>query len=375
MNGTTDPRENGLMYGVTSTPGSIRAEWKKRLPHWMQPFLTWLIGYPYIGQKPLFQSKPWWMAIAIPAATLVLGMALSIAIVNQGGYALFALPVSWLMIVHGARSLQVHICHQGIHENMSGDPIKDRLIVEIVSTLLVVHDHDGYKADHDGIHHPRLSSDEIPDRRFTVEVMKIEMGASKQDNLRRFISALLSARIHALFLASRCKANYIASPPYRRIMAYAWLVIVLTVTTISQKWVEIVIGCVLPMTLLYQMSAMCQFVTEHLWARQRQPGQSAKEHHLSLLVNRHLGDSLPKAGLHNLEWLAGWTGWWTRLVLYHVPVRLGILVADLPVHGGHHLWPLDKRWTNAIYTYENWLIRRAGCPSSSWEAMEKYWNS
>ena len=51
----------------------------------------------------------------------------------------------------------------------------------------------------------------------------------------------------------------------------------------------------------------------------------------------------------------GWMIWWTRLLLYHVPVRLGIMVADLPVHGSHHLWPRDKHWANAIHAYREVL--------------------
>src|SRR5436305_5839114 len=91
--------------------GAVRTEWKERLPGWMQPFLTWLMGYPYRGQKPLLGEKPWWLAVLIPAAILATGLALAVVTVDQGGYAWLALPVAWLMVVNGARALQVHICH------------------------------------------------------------------------------------------------------------------------------------------------------------------------------------------------------------------------------------------------------------------------
>src|SRR5262249_54537964 len=135
-------------------------------------------------------------------------------------------------------------------------------------------------------------SNDDPDRRFTIKVMNIEPGAPKRENLKRFIAALFSVTVHAKFLAARVKANYITPPAYRRLMSYAWLAIVMTVTALSEKRIEIVVGCVFPMTFLYQVSAMCQFVTEHLWAAPRLPGQSAREHYLSMLVNRHLGDPL-----------------------------------------------------------------------------------
>ena len=85
-------------------------------------------------------------------------------------------------------------------------------------------------------------------------------------------------------------------------IAFAWLAIVIAVVVTSQKWVEFFIGCVVPMTFLYHVSAMCQFVTEHFWARQRQAGQTGKDHYLSLLLNRHLGDPLPEVGSKGIAW-------------------------------------------------------------------------
>lgn len=329
----------------------VRADWNARLPRWIQPFLTWLIGYPYAGQKALIPNKPWWVATLMATVTLGLGLALSFSIVTRGGYAWLGIPITWLMVICGARTFQVYICHQGVHENLTGNAAKDRIVVEVVSTVLVVQNYDGYQADHKDIHHPRLASDADVDRQFVTEVMKINPGACKEHNKKMFWQSMISPKIHALFLLARLRANYVICPSYRRMMAVASLVTIVLILLTCQKWMEFFVGCVLPMTILYHMSAMCQFVTEHFWARGRQAGQSAKDHYLSLLVNRHLGDPLPASGLRGLEWLSAWTVWWTRLFLYHVPVRLGILVGDLPVHGSHHLWPLEKRWTDPIFTF------------------------
>lgn len=333
------------------TPAAVRADWKARLPRWMQPLLTWLMGYPYPGQKPLLGKKPWWIAVLIPAAVLSLGLGLSVVVIEAGGWAWLAIPVAWLMVVNGARTLQVHICHQGIHGALTGHRGTDRAVVEAVSTVLVIQDHDGYQTDHDGVHHPRLASADDPDRRFITEVMNIEPGIDRSTNRWRFLVALLSPRVHATLLVGRLRANFWSGPAYRRLMAVAWAVVVVAILVESERWQAFAVGCVLPMTLLYHASAMCQFLTEHLWFRHRRPGQSAKDHYRSMLLNRHLGDPLPDHGLTGRQWLAGWVVWWARLLLYHLPVRLGVLVADLPVHGSHHLWPLDPRWTNAICAF------------------------
>jgi chloramphenicol-sensitive protein RarD len=350
----SDPRRRRRL-----TAGEVRIEWQERLPGWLQPFLTWLMGYPYPGQKPLLGNRPWWLAVLTPACALALGLALAFAVIEVGGWAWLALPVAWMMAINGARALQVHVCHQGVHDALSGDPATDRLVVEAVSTLLLLHDYRGYRADHAGIHHPHLAGPDDPDRLFTTEVMKIRPGADVRANRARFLAALVSPRAHALFLFTRLKANFIDCPAWRRLLSVAWLAAVFAALLISQKWQAFLLGCALPMTLLYQASAMCQFVTEHFWVRRRRQGQSAKEHYQSLLLNRHLGDPLPDGERKGLAWWAGWATWWARLSLYHLPVRLGILVADLPVHGAHHLWPLDRRWANAIYAYRQ-LADEAG---------------
>src|SRR5262249_48144542 len=137
---------------------------------------TWVVGYPYAGQKPLFPNKPWWLVALVPALVLALGVGLSAVIVHQGGFAWLAIPLAWLLVVNGARTLLALIIHHGVHGNLTGDPTRDRAVVEVLSTLLLVQGHDGYKHDHDGVHHPRLASDDDPDRQFTLEVMRITPG-------------------------------------------------------------------------------------------------------------------------------------------------------------------------------------------------------
>ena len=332
-------------------PAEFRADWRDRLPRFMQPFLTWLMGYPYPGQKPSFPLKHWTLAVGFWGSVCVLGIASTFCLLNVAGFALVALPVSMLLTVSGARALQVHICHQGIHKNLSGNPRIDRIVVEVISTVIVVQNFDGYEHDHDGIHHPRLASDEDPDLKFILGVMNLKPWLTKQANRKRFFKALISPKIHALFLAGRLRANFVTSPLYRRLMSLGWLLLVVAAVLASGMWLEFIVGCVLPMTGLYAMSAMAQFYTEHFWVEKRKAGQSAKQHFTSLLVNRHLGDPLPPSDAPAIYWFALWIMWWARLFLYHLPIRLGVLPANLPVHGGHHLWPLDKGWTNSVFTF------------------------
>ncbi|MDM4018198.1 fatty acid desaturase [Roseiconus lacunae] len=334
-----------------SPVGVVREEWKDRFPAWMQFFLTWLIGCPFKGQRPLIANKPWWLAVAIPVAILALGLATAFACVMIGGEAMVLLPIAWLMEVHGARTLQVHICHQGVHGNLTGISWLDQLIVEVVSTLLLIQSEEDYRNDHCGTHHPALASSEDPDRQFTVEIMGLQPGRSVAQNLVAFFGSMLSPKIHAIFAIGRVRSNLTTNSRIRRLAALAWIAFVAVIVAMFIGPIEFILTVFIPLVILYSLSAMCQFVTEHFWVTTRLPGQSAKEHNNALLINRHLGDPLPSTDCTGVDWLWQWSLWWMRLWFYHLPFRVGVLVGDLPVHGSHHMWPKESRWTEALYSF------------------------
>lgn len=340
----------------------FRSEYKSRFPGFMQPFLTWLMGRPYPGQKPLVPVKHWSLTVLTFMVIWASGIASACWAINTGGVSLFVLPVSLLLTVCGARALQVHICHQAIHKNLSGKwlvvrsrdkktiSLLDFIIAEVISTMIMVQDATAYEHDHDGVHHPDLASGNDPDFKFIVEVMNLKPWLSKEENRKRFFTALFSPKIHGLFLLGRLYANYVGSPLYRRLMSFGWLLIVVVAVALSGMWLEFgfVIFC---MTVPYSMSAMAQFFTEHFWTEKRKPGQSAKQHHDNKLLNRYLCDPLPDVSMWTVVGAAAWAIFWARVAFVHVPVRLGITCADLNVHGSHHLWPLHKGWTDSIYTF------------------------
>ena len=326
----------------TSQVGAVREEWKERLPTWMQFFLTWLIGCPYKGQRPLIANKPWWVAVSIPISILGLGLALALACVSLGGNTMLLLPIAWILEVNGARTLQVHICHQGVHGNLTGIGWLDKLVVEVISALLLLQPEGDYRYDHCDTHHPALASSDDPDRRFTVEVMGLKPGHSTVRNSIAFFCSMLSLRIHAIFAIGRIRSNLTTNSRVRRLAALAWIVMIGVIVARHIGWTGFILAAVVPLVMLYSLSAMCQFVTEHFWVTTRLVGQSAKEHNTALLINRHLGDPVPSKACTGFDWLWQWSVWWFRLCVYHLPFRVGVLVGDLPVHGSHHMWPKES---------------------------------
>ncbi len=98
------------------------------------------------------------------------------------------------------------------------------------------------------------------------------------------------------------------------------------------------VGWVMPVSIGYNISALLQFLSEHMWFCAIQGRQERRK---SLTVGRFLMDPIPT---RRVDWIV----WWTRLVLLHIPARLAILVADLSQHDLHHIKPMSK-WSMAAY--------------------------
>lgn len=121
------------------------------LYNFSQSFLTWLTGKSYSGQKPLFSSsKGYELTTAI--ASLFGGATASTLILHSSPFLLPLLSISWLVTVGAARKTLTCIIHRCVHYQFFGDK-RDRILAEILSTLIMVQGFDGYRHDHVKCHH------------------------------------------------------------------------------------------------------------------------------------------------------------------------------------------------------------------------------
>ncbi len=137
----------------------------------IQAFLTWMTGKPYPGQQPLFRSsKEWEVTTAI--ACLVGGGLGSSLIFTTSPFLLPLLIPIWLVTVGSARTLLTSIIHRCVHYQFWGDR-RDRVLAEILSTLILVQSFDSYRHDHVKCHHhiDRFATWEgDPDAKFMLAV-------------------------------------------------------------------------------------------------------------------------------------------------------------------------------------------------------------
>lgn len=318
------------------------------LHEWGQHLLTWFTGRPLPGQTPWHRSTPNQQILA--AVVWLFAGAF-------GGYFLLTattmlwplLPVAWLCVVSSARRLQVSIFHVTVHAAFTGNKRADRLIGELISVVLFISPYDHYYFEHVVLHHPVETFGTIkdPDLAFLV-MLGFKPGMTKRELWQRLLATVFSPKFHLLFFAARLKANFVGSrgrPTSRARLAAAYVFNagLLAAVAYANLWYAFLLCWFFPLTLLYHVSAILQFVCEHRWLLKRLPDEPAKMYVSRMTVGRFLGSRFPAKG-----GLAA-KGLWSLKMLGHGLSRVAVMVNGLPEHDWHHRHPRSKEWPNSVY--------------------------
>jgi hypothetical protein len=128
----------------------------------------------------------------------------------------------------------------------------------------------------------------------------------------------------------------------RRIFSVAW-VCVLAAYSYSIGFLGFMVVIFIPMFILYNFSALINFMTEHSWMNEQGMVQS-KPQYASKCWGRFCGQRYPaRSGVfHKVLW-------WMVMLGYHLPVRLFALIGDVTVHDVHHLYNYPAQRENWVY--------------------------
>lgn len=342
-------RENGdPSAAARGSAGRDVRESLRRLPGPIQPLLTWLTGKPLLQQQPLFRRTRAgflaWTLLELASST-----AASAMIVRGARWQWPGLLLSWVLTAGAARKLQVTVLHHCVHANFSGSAKLDRWIVEIFSSILLVLDFESYRHDHVTVHHSKkLATLEDPDLKFLLALGFLP-GVPRAALWRRLAWTLISPRFHGSFLMARLTSNFARAAPHRRLMALGVHTAVLAIVAATDAWLVWLVAWIFPLTFLYHVAALLQFICEHRWLRVADPGQPAKVVLARLTAGRFMGESPPPPGLAAVRGSWAWGGWAARMLLIHLPFRLLVMVGDLPQHDWHHRHVHARDWPNAAY--------------------------
>ena len=137
---------------IEGTNNEVR-ESMRVIPEIFQPFLTWITGKPYKGQKAWHRTPSYHLVTA--TSVLILGVWGTVySMMHQGLYWVL-LPLTWLLTVSAGRKFQAMIIHQCSHYTFFASHQWNIWFGEFLSTILLLRDFDSYLKDHGPNHHSK----------------------------------------------------------------------------------------------------------------------------------------------------------------------------------------------------------------------------
>jgi hypothetical protein len=298
-------------------------------------FSSWLTGKAHSGKK-INTIFIWWSYTLSVLIAFFIGMACIVytdKIPQQ--------IIGALLILFSSRRLAAVVIHQAVHHRLSGNEKVDMLIGELCSIITFSQDYRSYKMDHCKLHHsPETFATESDPILIFLERCGLTHGMSKSDLILGFWSCMLSPLFHFKFMVKRAIHNFDVKRPVR-LLLFSGYSFFLVSELYSQNNISGSILLFLGLILLYQISAFVEICSEHLWFGNTEERRNTEYFYADISWGRFCGLPYPMVKNNVLAW-------YVVNLFYHLPIRLFILVGDLPQHDFHHRHPIVVNWTNAI---------------------------
>lgn len=343
-----------LQFAAGKRLSSVRESYL-RFPSWTQPFWTRLTGKPLPYEQPLVcLPAPLAMGLDVTMAVLVCALHLNLLTAENpllllAGCAMT--PVFALYLTGALRKAQVVYGHHAIHGTLFRQRSKANAYAARGLTIFALSQNEAeYEKDHLD-HHRRTIFTTLDDSDAALlYACGVQPGRPLRELNRALFITLVSLRYHLWFIKARLMSN-LRRPPVERAIAVAWMVLIFIFAPLHYGVVATCLALWLPLTILYQMSALLQFATEHVWLTGDAPGANAHAY-AQRCHGRFSGERVPGTDGAPAS-VRTWLAWWTRTLCLHVPMRLAVLVGDLPAHDWHHLVAAvghsTSSWPRAIY--------------------------
>lgn len=322
------------------------------LPRFTQPFLTWVTGVPRSGDTLRVRWSPALAALAGAAQTAA-GVALGAYALTLPWFGLVPLLLlAWLTTAGGMRRLDVVLVHQTLHQMVTQGKAGNRVVSEIVTTLLWRPPYDENRKEH-LLHHAFPCSLRDGDTLY-LRATGARPDMPEAEFRRYLVRAVFSPKHHWVFISGRIRANFLSRQPlYRLAMAYACLAATITALALTGWWAQWLLLWVVPVTFFFQNQTLLYTLSEHRWWLFDNAERLTRAQRDQLTFGRFCGRPVPETrGLGaGRRWLA-WSGWWARMVLVYAPYRMFVLVGDTVQHDLHHVRPKCD-WANSSWVRDD----------------------
>jgi fatty acid desaturase len=266
------------------------------------------------------------------------------------------------------RRLDVVVVHQTLHQMFARSNAGNRVVSEIVTTLLWRPPYDDNRREH-LLHHAYPCSLRDGDTNY------LRATGARPDMTRRefqayLLAALVSPKHHWSFFSSRVKANFFSRPPaYRLAMSVVFLAATGVLLTVTGWWVPWLLLWFVPVTFFFQNQTLLYTLSEHRWWLFDNAERLTKAQRDQLTFGRFCGQPVPEtASMSAIGRAAAWIDWWLRMVLVYTPYRMFVLVGDTVQHDLHHVRPKCD-WANSSYVRNEELVTSANRYFEAWGGL------
>lgn len=319
-----------------------REELAGRLPLAAQPFVTWLSGIRGARERRGGGISSI-AVIGLGVLSILAGLALialALATALPIAVPLYLLGVGF--VAGGMRRLDVLVIHQSLHYKVLKTPRANRILGEVLTTLLLRTPYRQNQKSH-LMHHRAPCAEEDDDVLFLRDA-GLPLQPDRRTLYWRVLGICLSPRFHARFLADRLRVNFIEARPVARLAmswAYAGLLLAPGLVYGADYLIGLGLFWIVPLTVGFHISNFLYTATKHRWwvFSNRVIREQDKKDLLSF--TRVCCSPAPEG-----RGAGAWGAWWLKALLIHLPVRLFVVVGDTVHHDLHHIAP-NCDWPNS----------------------------
>lgn len=245
------------------------------------------------------------------------------------------------------RELQVCFMHHCIHHKFVRHRRYNEVFADIICGLIFVQNRREYSHDHLGHHDKAVFTTAKDADANTLLSLGFVPGRSKKYYFGLLLSQFFGPRFHYDFLVARFTSVLRSKSTVTYVFAVLSLGSQFAILAWDAKFGFFAL--ILPLFLLFNISALLQFLTEHLWLVSVEPPKSLTVY-AERCWGRFCGTRRYSGFFPSIYWLG-------HMLLIALPTRFGCWVGDLPSHDWHHLSGfLGKKnafWSEAIYLRED----------------------
>ena len=326
-----------------------------RFGRWSQPLWTLLTGKALPGEQPLLRIAPLYTAlltvVALAGCSWLQLTLLSSPERDTATLGYLLTPLLAIGMGGAWRAVQVVYAHHAIHGTLiEWRREANTFASKCLTVFALAQNQDDYEREHLD-HHRRNIFTTLEDADASLLYkFGIRPGMARATLRQTLVRTLFSPGYHLWFVGARLRSN-MRRPLGWKIAVLAWIGVLFVALPLYFGLVPAMLAVWLPLIVVYQMSALLQFATEHMWLLSAEAPVGMRGY-AERCHGRFCGEMVPGGDGHSAT-VAAWLGWTARLLVLHLPARICVLVGDMPAHDWHHLCGQIRHsqgdWPSAIY--------------------------